>query len=237
MEDSSMPLSPFSIARFCRRSRLRKFCFMVKPSSGSPNNSTNFCSTTMDKQILITGVSCVGKTTIGKILATNLGYNFYDLDMEIEKYFKTSIEKLQRQFISMYSFREEASKALIYILGKKESKNCIVALSPSGLMGAYLRVIKKANAITIVIRDKPENILKRIEFYDIDSKRIEKKLNPIENEYYLKEIKKGITYFKPSYKKANMQIDIDGLNAVEAANKIEQKIKEYERGPAIRNKT
>jgi hypothetical protein len=56
MEDRSVPLSPFSTARFCRKSLLRKFCFMIKPSSGSPNNSTSFCSTTLE---IIQASSCL----------------------------------------------------------------------------------------------------------------------------------------------------------------------------------
>jgi shikimate kinase len=38
-------------------------------------------------KIFLVGVSCVGKTTIGKRLAERLGYAFFDLDTEIEHYF------------------------------------------------------------------------------------------------------------------------------------------------------
>ena len=37
--------------------------------------------------ILLFGVSNVGKTTIGKIMAEKLGYSFYDLDDEVKKYY------------------------------------------------------------------------------------------------------------------------------------------------------
>lgn len=36
-------------------------------------------------KILIFGVSNVGKTTTGEILANKLGYKFYDLDDEVKK--------------------------------------------------------------------------------------------------------------------------------------------------------
>jgi len=42
-------------------------------------------------QILLTGVACVGKSSIGKKLAEDIGYVFFDLDVEIEKYYKKSI--------------------------------------------------------------------------------------------------------------------------------------------------
>ncbi len=41
------------------------------------------------------GVSCVGTTTIGRILADRRGWPFFDLDEEIERHFGVSIERLQ----------------------------------------------------------------------------------------------------------------------------------------------
>ncbi len=117
-------------------------------------------------RIFLTGVSCVGKTTIGKQLADLLGIYFFDLDDEIESFFKTSTEHLQDKFLTIHSFRNEAAKALVYLLKQPESQNSVIALPPSGLMGGYLRVIKKNSGITAVITDTPENILKRICFYD-----------------------------------------------------------------------
>ena len=177
-------------------------------------------------RIFLTGVSCVGKTTIGKIIGKLLGVRFFDLDNEIENFFKTSIERLQNRFLTMHSFRNEAAKALVNLLNRPEGRNCVTALPPSGLMGGYLRAIKKANGTTAVVTDRPENILERIRFYDIDSRPIEKKLTPKEKKFYLREIKKDITYFRTSYQRANLQVDISGLNADQAARKVKEAIEE-----------
>ena len=123
-------------------------------------------------RIFLTGVSCVGKTTIGKKLAPLLECPFFDLDHEIEKFFRTSIERLQNRFLTMHSFRKEASKALKNLVATQ--KDFVIALPPSGLMGSYLRLVKKDSGKTVVLRDRPENILERIAFFDIDSKSIEK---------------------------------------------------------------
>jgi shikimate kinase len=180
-------------------------------------------------RIFLTGVSCVGKTTIGKKIGKLLGVRFFDLDIEIESFFKTSIERLQNRFLTMHSFRNEAAKALVHLLNRPESRDCVIALPPSGLMGGYLRAIKKANGTTAVVTDKPENILERIRFYDIDSRPIEKKLTPKEKKLYLREIKKDITYFRTSYQRANLQVDISGLNADQAARKVKEAIEELDR--------
>jgi shikimate kinase len=178
-------------------------------------------------RIFLTGVSCVGKTEIGEKLAELLDVNFFDLDDEVERFFNTSIERLQNKFLTIRSFRDEAAKALVQLLNLPESQDSFIALPPSGLMGGYLRVIKKTSGITAVITDKPENILKRISFFDIDSRPIKKKLSPREQKLYLREIKKDITYFGKSYHRANLQVDISGLNQEQAALKVKEAVEEF----------
>ena len=70
----------------------------------------------------------------------------------------------------------------------------------------------------------PENILKRITFYDIDSHPIEKQLTEKEKLPYLREIKKDISYFRKSYNRAHLRIDIAGLSATEAAAEVHQSL-------------
>jgi shikimate kinase len=171
-------------------------------------------------RIFITGVSCVGKTTIGAKLALLLNYPFFDLDQEIERYFGESIERLKNRYLTVYSFRSQASKALYHLLSQEKSQDCVVALPPSGLMDCYWKVVKNSGAIVFVIKDKPINILNRITFYDIDSNPIQKNLSEMEKQLYLQEIKEDIKYFGRSYHRAKMIIDINLLGPDEAARKI-----------------
>lgn len=170
-------------------------------------------------KVLLVGVGCVGKTTIGRVLADRLGYPFLDLDEEIEAHFSTSIERLQSRFLTDYSFRKEGSVVLRRIV--TDNPNCVIACSPSGLRDAYLRVIRKTDCVTVAIEDTPENILERITFYDIDSRPIEKHLTAEEMMLYRKEIKKDITYFKTSYRRADFHARIAGLDPEASAKMIE----------------
>ncbi len=122
-------------------------------------------------RVFLTGVGCVGKTTIGARLA-NL--NFFDLDTEIEQFFEMSIERLQQKHWMPHDFRREASKALTHILDKPESQRSVIALPPSGLMGGYLSAIKKTHGFEIALMVRPENILDRIVFYDVESRPMDR---------------------------------------------------------------
>ena len=62
--------------------------------------------------IYLVGISCIGKTTIGKMLADKIGYSFFDLDEEIQDYYKKPIERIQDECLTMNGYREKASTVL-----------------------------------------------------------------------------------------------------------------------------
>jgi shikimate kinase len=173
-------------------------------------------------RIFLTGVSCVGKTTVGEKLAVLLGCPFFDLDKEIEKFFSLPIEQLQAKCLTLYSYRQEASKALQNLLKQKDSKNSVIALPPSGLRDDYWRVVKRAKGTIIVLTDDAANILKRITFYDQNSNPIQKHLTEQEKSLYLKEIEKDIAYFNQTYRKADISVHISGLKPEQAAKKVKE---------------
>ena len=172
-------------------------------------------------RIFLTGVSCVGKTTIGEQLAGLLEYRFFDLDVETERFFETSIERLRNRHLTSHDFRIVASQALKHVLSREDSCNCVIALPPSGLLGAYWKVVNKTrDAIIIVLRDIAENILDRITFYDIDSRPVPMYLTDREKGLYLREIKRDIAYFGRSFRRADLSVDIAGRSLDEASCKV-----------------
>lgn len=179
------------------------------------------------KKILITGVSCVGKSTIGRRLAEILDYALYDLDLELERHFHMPISRLKALSLTGYSFRQKASRMLGRILHENCDRNLIVALPPSGLRDWYWKVIKKHGAIVIVLSDTPENILRRIVFYDDDSNRIEKELDERERAHYLREIRKDIAYFRRFHGKVNIIVELSGAGVAESTEKVKAALEDY----------
>jgi shikimate kinase len=172
-------------------------------------------------RIFLAGVSCVGKTTIGAQLAALLEYRFFDLDVETERFFETSIERLRSHHLTSHDFRRTASQALQHVLSREDSYNCVIALPPSGLLGGYWKFVSETqDATIIVLRDTPENILKRITFYDIDSRPVQRNLTDREKDLYCREIERDISYFSRSFRRAHVSFDITGCDPDRASRRI-----------------
>ncbi len=188
-------------------------------------------------KIFLVGISCVGKTTIGKELAKRLGYQFYDLDLEIENHFGKSISQIQSMFITDYSYRDYVSIVLKKLINENKNIDYIIALPPSGLRDCFLIVIKKEEErIVIAIHDQPENILKRLTVYDDKSNKIEKTLTEKEKKLYLRELKLDNTFFNRTYVRANYHVDIDGLSINECVEKIKNLVNSIERNKSTQKK-
>ena len=165
-------------------------------------------------KIYLVGISCVGKTTIGRLLANYLDFSFYDLDDEVQKYYHKPIEIIQNECFTMNKYRQKASVVLDRLL--KIQDNSVISGTPSGLRDSYLQIYKKhkkeIDIISVNIIDTPENILDRLTFYDVNSKLLDIELDDNEKKKYLKEIIGDLNYFKKSLSRAELQISIENIS-------------------------
>src|SRR5262249_33622063 len=96
-----------------------------------------------------------------------------------------------------YSYRKECAVVLERIA--TASPDCVIALPPSGLRDAFLRVIRRVPCVSVAVHDTPENILERITFYDIDSRPIDKHLTDEEQALYLKESRPTFSFSRRAW--------------------------------------
>ena len=77
--------------------------------------------------ILIFGVSNVGKTTVGSILADKLKIRFHDMDEEVKVQYNTTLEK----FVNTGTLRERDRSrcAKIIAIASKQCRSCM-SISP-----------------------------------------------------------------------------------------------------------
>lgn len=172
--------------------------------------------------LYLVGISCVGKTTIGKMLAENIDFPSFDLDIEIQNFYNKPIERIQDECFSMNEYREKASKVLDLLFSK--NIDSVISGTPAGLKYTYLQVYKKHKAdkelYSIQINDSCENVLDRLTFYDKDSNLIIEKMDDSKKRRYLNEIKADYNFFKDSYKRADFKIDINNMSLVDIPNLI-----------------
>lgn len=177
-------------------------------------------------KIYIVGIGCVGKTTIGKLLADCLNFSFYDLDAEVEAYYQKPIEILQNECLTMNGYRKKASVVLDRLF--KAPEHAVISGAPSGLRDSYLQVYKKHKKVmdikSVHIIDAPENILDRLTFYDVDSKLLDIRLAEDDKNKYLKKIVGDWTYFKKSLSRADLQIHIEHVSLKQIPGFIVQEL-------------
>jgi shikimate kinase len=81
------------------------------------------------------------------------------------------------------------------------------------------------DAKIVVLRDAPENILKRITFYDINSRPVQMNLMDSQKGFYFREIKRDIAYFSRCFCRAHISVDIAGCSPGEASRKVRDALK------------
>ncbi len=96
--------------------------------------------------VLLFGVSNVGKTTTGRLLAKKLAYDFYDIDEEVKNRFNTTIEK----FINAFG-RYERDKVRGGIIGQLLDRNGdkVISVSPIYYSRWFNKYIFKPDVIAI----------------------------------------------------------------------------------------
>ena len=105
-------------------------------------------------KILLFGISNVGKTTIGTILAKELEYSFYDLDEEVKKEFQMTLE----EFVHTENLRwrdQKRGRIIKKILAHEE--NMVFVISPISYTDNFSKRIIKDDILPIQLVDTPAN--------------------------------------------------------------------------------
>lgn len=175
-------------------------------------------------KILLFGITNVGKSTIGKMLSKELNYNFDDIDDEIKKKYKT-IDIFKEKYPSDYERHMQRGNILKNVVNKYKD-NVVIAVSSIFYEEFFNDVIGQANVLAIELQDSPENILERLVYADENDE-----VHPLviktksEKDYYLKEIKEDIKYYKRVYKKIENKFDMQGEKPEEVTKRLLEYIK------------
>lgn len=154
-------------------------------------------------KILLFGVSNVGKTMTGKLLAERLGFKFYDLDEELKSYLGMTLEEFVHT--SDLRWRDQKRGSIIKKIIRLE-EDIVFAITPISYTGNFKTRIIADDILLIELYDTAENIFSRLVFSDEDDNvYIDDDYKEEHKDYYLKEIQADLDWYGRIYAEIGIQ--------------------------------
>ncbi len=162
----------------------------------------------MGKNLILTGMMGVGKSTIGKILAKKLNYNFTDVDKLIEAKEGSSINLIFKKKSETY-FRKIENDITLNELKKN---NTVISLGGGAFLNNAIRRNAKIFSISFWLDVPLDDLIKRL---------MKNRKRPLLFNKNIKETVKKI-YFdrKKFYNEADHKIKCNSLEVKEIVDKI-----------------
>ena len=162
----------------------------------------------MEKNLVLTGMMGVGKSTIGKKLAKKLKLKFVDIDKVIESKEKSTISEIFTNKGESY-FRKIEKRVTLEELRKK---HVVIALGGGAFMSNIIRNEVKDTTISFWLDLNLKKLLPRL-------KNISKR--PLLNQVNLeKTLKKIYSERKKIYNKSNFKVKCNSKNIEEITREI-----------------
>ena len=162
----------------------------------------------MRKNLTLTGMMGVGKSTIGKILAKQLNYKFVDIDKLIENKEGSTINFIFKNKSESY-FRKIESDITLAELKKY---NSVISMGGGAFLNNSIRKSAKKLSTSFWLDVPIDALIKRLKKNNKRPLLLEKNIN--------EEVKKIYFNRKKIYNEADYRIKCDSLRSEEIAKKI-----------------
>ena len=160
----------------------------------------------MKKKIYyLTGFMAAGKSTIGPILANTLGWEFFDLDKEIEKHEGMKIVELFERKGEDYFRRIETT----FLKNISEDEKSIVSLGGGAIASDVNFGIIKSTGKIIYLKSSPEIAYKRLRFKKDRPAFVFDEVEVPTKEQFLERINQLLDSRKKYYEKCDFIVDTD----------------------------
>lgn len=170
--------------------------------------------------IMLFGMSNVGKTTIGKILANKLGYDFYDLDLEIKKKFNMTMEEFVNRY-RVLSKRDMIRGQLIGEILQRDSDK-VIAITQMYYSRYFMPYIEQDGNLAVELQDTVENIFNRLVFSDSNDQICDDSVEyrNAHKDYYMQEIEQDYEFYKKSFSKIENKFFINNDSPERATDRL-----------------
>jgi len=113
----------------------------------------------LKKTVVLVGIMGAGKTTVGKILADQIGIQFFDADQEIERAAGCTITDIFERY-GEEEFRRGEERVISRIL---DGDPCVLATGGGAFMSQTTRLLIKKTGTSVWLRVSFEVLAKRLE--------------------------------------------------------------------------
>lgn len=168
----------------------------------------------MKKNLVLTGMMGVGKSTVGKNLAQKLSYNFVDIDRTIESREGSTINLIFKNKSESY-FRKLENEIS---LEKLKEKNTVISLGGGAFLNKSIRREVKNTSVSFWLDVDVSELIKRLKKTKKRPLLYNKNLNVTVNKIYLER--------KKTYSEADYRIKCNFLGPDKIVDKI---LKLYEK--------
>ena len=168
----------------------------------------------MKKNLVLTGMMGVGKSTVGKNLAQKLSYNFVDIDRTIESREGSTINLIFKNKSESY-FRKLENEIS---LEKLKKKNTVISLGGGAFLNKSIRREVKNTSVSFWLDVDVSELIKRLKKTKKRPLLYNKNLNVTVNKIYLER--------KKTYSEADYRIKCNFLGPDKIVDKI---LKLYEK--------
>ena len=162
----------------------------------------------MSKNLVLTGMMGVGKSTVGRSIAKALSYSFIDIDKMIEKKEGCSISSIFKNKSEIYFRKIERQISLKEL----EKKNSVISLGGGAFLDKSIRKLVKNSSVSFWLDVEVSELVKRLKKNKKRPLLFKKNLNETINKIYLER--------KRTYSEADFRIKCTFLKPNFIVNKI-----------------
>ncbi len=167
----------------------------------------------MVKKILLIGFRATGKTTVGRLLAERLSWEFVDLDTYIEKKLGKSIREVVEES-GWEAFREAERRAMREFIGKEK---LVLSLGGGAVMHAAEMEALKEDSFTVWLDASAEVVLERLS----RDPRTATQRPALTEKSFEEEVREVLETRRPLYARfADLRISSDALSPEEVTQRM-----------------
>ena len=172
-----------------------------------------------ERNVYLIGQPGVGKTTIGRAAAERLGWAFFDMDDEVERFFGKNLDALRSEFLTYHSFRDAKVEGLLSFARKV--RRAVIAISADCVRVRRGWKLMHESGVVVHLFADPVEVHERCPVY-LGGRELSAAEKKRRHKSLLRQCISLFKYHRPFYERADHTLDITGLDIEHAAQRLNE---------------